>query len=93
MGTEKHNRTFLELLFGEGHASERQGKVLRYIVHRLGEGARLRDVVEEEYVRRNATRDEVGRIVTNPELIHSSREHLAEAFASGELDPKAPPRG
>ena len=89
MVTEKR-RTFLELLFGEGHGSERQGRVLRYIIHRLGEGARLVDVVEEEYVRRNATRDEVDRIIVNPELIHSSREHLEKAFASGELDPKAP---
>lgn len=91
MGTEGR-RSFLELLFGEGHDSERKGKVLRYIVHRLGEDASLHDVVEEEYVRRNATRDEVDQIVVNPELIHSSREHLEKAFASGELDPKAPPR-
>lgn len=91
MVTERR-RSFLELLFGEGHGSERQGRVLRYIIHRLGEDARLQDVVEEEYVRRNATRDEVDRIVTNPELIHSSREHLEKAFASGELDPKAPAR-
>ena len=93
MGTGRRNRSFLELLFGDGHGSERQGRVLRYIVHRIGEGAKLSEVVEEEYVRRNATRDEVDRIITNPELIHSSREHLAEAFASGELDPKAPARG
>jgi hypothetical protein len=88
--TEKR-KSFLELLFGDGHGSERrQGKVLRYIIHRLGDGARLQDVVEEEYVRRNATRDEVGRIIMNPELIHSSREYLEKAFASGELDPRAP---
>ena len=91
MVTERR-RSFLELLFGDGHGNERQGRVLRYIVHRLGEGARFQDVVEEEYVRRNATRDEVDRIVTNPELIQSSREHLERAFASGELDPKAPRR-
>ena len=92
MATEGR-RSFLELLFGEVQDSQRKGKVLRYIVHRLGEDARLQDVVEEEYVRRNATRDEVDQIVMNPELIHSSREHLERAFASGELDPKAPPRG
>ena len=84
-------RSFLQKLFGGERGSERQGKVLRYIVHRLGEGAVLREVVEEEYVRRNATRDEVDRIIMNPELLHSSREHLEKAFASGELDPKAPP--
>lgn len=89
----ERRRTFMELLFGDGHGSERQGKVLRYIVHRLGDGARLQDVVEEEYVRRNATRDEVDQIIMNPELIHSSREHLEKAFASGELDPRAPARG
>ena len=92
MVTERR-RSFLELLFGDGHGSERQGRVLRYIVHRLGEDARLQDVVEEEYVRRNATRDEVDRIITNPELIHSSRERLEKVFASGELDPKTPQRG
>ena len=85
-------RSFLQFLFGNLQDSERKGKVLRYIVHRLGEDARLQDIVEEEYVRRNATRDEVDQIIMNPELIHSSREHLEKAFASGELDPKAPPR-
>jgi hypothetical protein len=78
------------LMFGREHGprAEREEKVLRYIVHRLDEEARLRDVLQETYVRRNCTQEMVDEIIRNPELVHACREHLEQVFGSGELDPR-----
>ena len=79
-----------QLMFGREHGprAEREEKVLRYIVHRLAEEAHLRDVLQEPYVRRNCTQEEIDEIIRNPELVHACREHTEEFFHSGELDPK-----
>jgi len=68
--------------------AEREEKVLRYIIHRVNESVPLHDVVQEDYVRRNCSQAEIDEIVNAPELIHACREHLEEAFRSGELDPR-----
>jgi hypothetical protein len=77
-------------MFGREHGprAEREEKVLRYIVHRLDEEARLHDVLQETYVRRNCTQEMVDEIIRNPELVHACREHLERVFGSGELDPR-----
>ena len=72
---------------GEGPEAERKEKVLQYIVHRLKEGASLREALQEEYVRRNCTPPEIEEILINPELVHAARGHMEETFESGELDP------
>ena len=74
---------------GEGPEAQRKEKVLRYIVHRLKSEASLREVLQEEYVRRNCTQPEIEEILINPELVHAAREHMEEDFESGELDPGA----
>ncbi len=79
------------IFFGSRGGSERERKVREYIIHRVGDGAHLRDVLQEEYVRRNASPQEVERILENPELIEAAHEQLRNDFSSGELDPKAPP--
>ena len=83
-----------QLMFGREHGprAEREEKVLRYIVHRLDEEARLHDVLEETYVRRNCTQEMIDEIIRNPELVHACREHLEHVFESGELDPRTSPR-
>ncbi len=73
--------------FGSSVRAEREEKVLRYIIHRTDEGALLREVVREDYVRRNCSQAEIGKIVEDPELVHACREHLWRTFESGELDP------
>jgi hypothetical protein len=80
-------------MFGREHGprAEREEKVLRYIVHRLDEDARLHDVLQETYVRRNCTQEMVDEIIRNPELVHACREHLERVFGSGELDPRNRP--
>ena len=66
----------------------REEKVLRYINHRIDADADLRDVLQEPYVRRNCSQDEIDEILRSPDLVHHCREHLAHVFGSGELDPK-----
>ena len=77
-------------MFGRGHGlrAQREEKVLQYIIHRVDADADLHEVLQEPYVRRNCSQDEIDEIVMNPELVHHCREHLEHIFASGELDPK-----
>lgn len=85
-------RPFWARVFGGGQQpSEREERVLEYIVHRTNEGVNLRDVVDEEYVRRNATKSQVEDILRDPRLVQSARERMKEAFESGELDPNRRP--
>ena len=84
-GHEK--QSFWDRLFSATIPSAREERVVGYISHRIGEGANLREVTQEEYVRRNASPDEVEEILRNPRLLETAREHLEQDFASGELDP------
>ena len=67
--------------------------MIEYIVHRIGDGAHLRDVLGEEYVRRNASPEEIEQILENPRLIETAHQKMRDEFSSGRLDPKGPPRG
>ena len=81
-------RSFWDRLFGTNNRSRRQDKVLEYVIHRIEDGANLREVLQEEYVRRNATADEVQSILENPRLIQAAGEQLREDFSSGKLNPR-----
>ena len=89
---ESRKRSFWDRLFSRDRTSQREDRVLEYIMHRVGEGAHLGDIVNEEYVRRNASREEVEEICARPELVQTAREHLKEDFGSGDLDPTKRPR-
>ena len=93
MSEESKQRSFWERLFSIEYHSEREERVIEYIVHRIGEGAHLRDVLREEYVRRNASPEEIEQILENPRLIETAHQKMREEFSSGRLDPKGPPRG
>jgi hypothetical protein len=84
----ENKRSFWDRLFGTNNRSGRQDKVLEYVIHRIQDGANLREVLQEEYVRRNATTEEVQRILENPRLIEAAGEQLREDFSSGKLDPR-----
>ena len=71
------------------HDNDRERKVLEYVCHRVGEGAHLRDVLKEEYVRRNASPAEVEDILEHPRLVQTAHEKMREDFSSGELDPRS----
>ncbi len=85
MAEEK--KSLWEKIFGAPHHSGRQEKVLEYIIHRHSSGAPLADIVQEEYVRRNATASEVDKICQHPKLVQAAREQMGNSFSSGELDP------
>jgi hypothetical protein len=84
-------QSFWQRLFGrEGGSSlsERQRRVLQYlqyIVERMDKGgAPLREVLREDYVRRNCSGDKARRIVNNPASVRAARESLGESFRSEE---------
>jgi len=86
----KDHSIFGQFFFGNPSKAEREEKVLRYVIHRINEDADLHEVLLEPYVQRNCSQDEVDEVINNPELVHAAREHLEQAFASAELDPKRP---
>ena len=92
MSEESNQRSFWDRLFNLDYHSAREEKVVGYIIHRLGEGASLQEIVSEEYVRRNASPAEVDEISSKPELVQAAREHMEQDFSSGEIDPTRRPR-
>ena len=91
MAEGQEKQSFWQRLFSTNKRSAREERVVGYIMHRIGEGASLREVTQEEYVRRNASSSEVEEILQNPKLLESAHEHLREDFESGELDPRRRP--
>lgn len=90
MNEEQHS--FLHrIFFGNQAGTEREQKVVEYIRHRVGDGAHLRDVLQEEYVRRNASPNEIEQILEDPRLIETAHERMRDDFSSGRLDPNPPP--
>jgi hypothetical protein len=87
MSEESKERSFWDRLFSLDYHSAREERVVEYVLHRLGEGVSLRDIVREEYVRRNASPVEVQEICSKPELVQAAREHMQQDFSSGEIDP------
>jgi len=83
-------QSFWEILLSGRASTEREQKVLEYVCHRVGYGAHLRDVMQEEYVRRNASPNEIQDILDNPKLVETAHEKMREDFSSGHLDPKPP---
>jgi predicted RNA binding protein with dsRBD fold (UPF0201 family) len=81
----REKKSFWDRLFGGSRRSVREQKVLEYVVHRMNQGVDLADVVGEEYVRRNASGREIEDILSNPRIVEAAREHMQEAFRSGEL--------
>ena len=87
MSEESKQRSFWERLFSIEYHSAREERVIAYIVHRLADGASLQEILEEEYVRRNASPVEVEEICSKPDLVQAAREHMEQDFRSEELDP------
>jgi hypothetical protein len=82
-------RSFWQRLFGRTGSSSlslRQQKVSDYIlVLRMEKDVPFRQVLREDYVRRNCSQAEVERLVSAPEFIESARQRLGESFRSEEF--------
>jgi hypothetical protein len=76
----QEKRGLWEHLFVGSPYDARKEKVLLYVVHRVKAGAHLGDAVEEEYVRRNASKDEVNELICDPELVRAARVHMESAL-------------
>lgn len=89
--SEEKESGLRRVLFGEDH-SESEGNVLQYVTHRLkkDDGARIEDVLKEEYVVRNSTQEERDEILRDPRLLQQTREGLEQDFESDELAPEPP---
>ena len=88
--SEENESGLRRVIFGPDH-SEAEEKVLSYVSHRLKEGARVRDVLEEEYVLRHTTPDQRRELLTDPRLAQQYRKGLKQYYESDELKPEAPP--
>jgi hypothetical protein len=86
-GEAGERASFWEGIFGGSYRSGREAKVLEYVIHRIGDGAHLKDVVQEEYVRRLTSPEEVEQILDNPRLIEDARKALGEDFSSSKPGP------
>jgi hypothetical protein len=70
---------------GTSSLSPRQQKVSDYIIGRMEKDVPFRQVLREDYVRRNSSQAEIEKIVSSPEFIESARERLGESFRSEEF--------
>jgi hypothetical protein len=75
----KEKRSFWDTLFGP-YPSEREELILEYVIHRLGDGVQLEDIVHEQYLRRHASPEEVQDILDNSEVVEAARRKIEEDF-------------
>ncbi len=92
MSEESKQRSFWDRLTSIEYHSAREERVMEYITHRLDDGVALQEILQEEYVRRNASPVEVEEICSKPELVQAARERMERDFRSEELDPRRRPR-
>ncbi len=88
MSEESKQRSFWERLISIEYHSAREERVMEYITHRLDDGVALQEILQEEYVRRNASPVEVEEICSKPELVQAARERMERDLRSEELDPR-----
>ena len=86
------NQSVWNKLFGSHYKDkEQQQRVREYIVHRIGKGVHLRDVLQEEYVQRNTSPAQIDDILQDPALLEATQTQLREYFSSESLAPTPPP--
>ena len=88
MSEESKQRSFWDRMLSIEYHSAREERLIEYIAHRLNDGVSLQEILQEEYVRRNASPVEIEEICSKPELIQTARERMEQDFRSEELDPR-----
>ena len=79
----EEDRSFWDRLFGSSEESEQERKVREYITHHVKQERTLRDVLQDEYVQRNASQTMIEDIIEDPRLIEAAQEQMREDFSSG----------
>ncbi len=87
MSEESKQRSFWDRMLSIEYHSAREERLIEYIAHRLNDGVSLQEILQEEYVRRNASPVEIEEICSKPELIQTARERMEQDFRSEELNP------
>jgi len=87
----EENHPLWDRIFGSSEDDELEQRAREYIIHRVKQGAHLRDVLREEYVQRNASRAVIDDILEDPRLIDAARKQMREDFSSKRLEPTPPP--
>ena len=80
--------SFWQRIFGGARGSslsQRQERVLEYMIGRLDKHVPLQEVIREDYVRRNCSRQEVEQIISTPAFVQAARARLGESFRSEDL--------
>lgn len=88
MADMTEQRSFWQRIFGRTKVSpltQRQERVLQYVIGRIDKGVPLQEVLEEEYVRRNCSRTEINQIAGSPDLVEAARKQMEQSLRSGEL--------
>jgi hypothetical protein len=83
-------RSFWQRIFGRTKVSppsQRQERVLQYVISRIDKGVPLQEVLKEEYVRRNCSRMEINQIAGSPEVVKAARKQMEESLGSEEFKP------
>lgn len=60
-------------------------RVVNYIVRGLQEGRKLKDVLDDPYVRNRLTEERIERVIENKEIIETVEKELTEAFEKEEF--------
>jgi hypothetical protein len=73
-------------IFGDGsRRPARIERVVEYVVHRLGQGVRLEEAIQDEYVRRQTSPHEVGQVVSDPRIVEAARGRMHQEFGSKQM--------
>ncbi len=80
-------------MFGDGsRRSVRMEKVISYVAHRLDDGARLDEAIQDEYVRRQVSPDELQQILDDRRIIEAARRRMHRELGFEEMAPGVRPR-
>ncbi len=88
MSDASEGRSFWQRIFGRTKVSpltQRQERVLRYVIGRIDEGVPLQEALQEGYVRRNVSRMEINQIAGSPDLVEAARKQMEASLGSDDL--------
>jgi len=63
--------------------TKKEERIAEYIIREHDRGRSLDEILDDPYIRNNCTREEIGRVLERPELIHAlGEDYVAAARAA-----------
>ena len=81
-------RAWARIFGGGSRRPARIERVVEYVAHRLGQGARLEEAIQEEYVRRQTSPHELDLVVSDPRIVEAARGRMHQEFGSKAMSPR-----